>query len=1548
MILKKNLFKKAFRFPKLNFTSIAQKDYLGDLYKKHMGNSLFKESHDREFDIFLNKMDTLMNNYSERMNKVENYLNEIDKLVITSREPIKEILASYAALTNEFGYDAKALCNTCFTLGKAWQSRERIHRVYTDYTQIELLNSYRMYYLMEDLKFAITNSHAYFTINDMVLAIKGLTMLGYKCTEVVELICDKLICILNNKPMDRKYEKYADIPGSGRYNFLPKNQFAQDILGDSNFKSHLNKLMKIQTDIKEDSGSLVDGIRELITYLKDTKELQSQFTDTIDNLTQQYIQIEQTLLNNPEITNNPYIKYELFKLQDKLIESGYLNVDTILKVTGKKLTSEEMESIQFDNTISVLKDNVLYSYPELFSKGIDRLDNVLTEDKNTSDYKINELSQVDELSMAKLVVALYGYSQILNVDVKDDYVNERISNLFKVNGNENSDKYSEKLILFKPEYTKLYALVSELINRIDIDNITKTENVSALGYWLLVLNSIGKIEYNNDLIDKMIRLSDNSTITNNDLISCIVGIARSNINDDKTKALLINLTSKVDMNSITDTEDLIKIVWVMSTFKIYNDFFNEILFTLSEDSLLSIITNLKDSSTKQYVHQLSVLIKYDNVGVPKNYNILKDVSLCEKANCEQYDPVKEKIITWIKEGLYQNKHLTQSYHEALNELNNNLPFKPDILYGYYGLKVGLFILDKDVSKDSNICKNIKRVLEKHMIKTIFMTKNDLLELELNSLEFCVNKEFDFNKLLQAIADDNVVTLKQLHEGVLSYISSLCNNIDSDVNETFIKTINDIFETANELSLLYSNVLLDRKLIDLKVLLLKINLIFSTLKDNQKSIINTSVGKPFKEFIRSTNELINRIQLNHKTNTENSQWFGKRLTVDLLDTKHNLKDKNISIELLDNNYMWYKDYNPYTDWEIEFRNKYDNFNYFIEENKNKYLYNSHRLGNRNVPCGIFPHPSNFRKLKPLNGEKETSSSTYEHELKKYKDYTKYLISNELERNLELSKADQINPELSMKVNILNIKNSLKQNLSDHQIVKFLSEFEFIDSLIKEHLNKETNNTNANFIKRDPKAFINFYEKLSQIKPLYDEYDKTVMKEYYKESELFEYDPSKSSQEIQESLESKMKAKMEETVDFDTISINNPNVVDYKYDIDTILAGYSLYEKDPKLEEYKNNPEEFLKYKRLQAERNIILFKIIVKLSVEAKLSENEVAYTKLLTENVRNANLLNVQEVLTRDSYTSLKLTDLSPNDIYQLNTLPNVDINDTLGSFSLSELILELNHFIDNNTILKFIYSTFEVISFDKLSIPKDYKLFKIDNKEPTLLAHEIKESLWRLTGQLDNDDIDILKRLLKVKRGKGKFDEIWFKLDELSMEHFVNGCNNFDDRLFYLAKWIRRKEKEIENRIDLPPDNLKISDTQINNLIEKKNKVHRRNILLTLFKVEDLVAITSKQLNQFINKFCSSLPMFNFDYPASIIDIYHALLDCPNINEEDRQLLTYYKQFFKLDTNCIDEFLSVKPIEMTTEQLYNCGFDNLEDRIRNANIDFIKQIVNNIIQINQ
>jgi hypothetical protein len=1614
--------------------------YIANFYKKHKENFIFQEGQEADFEEFLIQMEKLMKHDTKRRESVNKYINDMNKITFQSREPLREVLIYYQMYLTKNGFDPEVLAETIYYLGKVNQSRENLHRVYTDFTHWDFVNSFRMYHIIDDLKYSLSYENAFMNAEHIAKALRGLTMSGYKNSEVAQFIFDRISSFLTNKKIEKKFEKFVDTPGAGKYNYHPQNRHAEDLFYDEKYRKHIFKLMQLNV---QDEQAAVEGVKssdpknkfdeeilapiqEIIELLKETKEVQHNLTDAIDNLLDQYYQIEQAMITNPELKDYPYIKYELFKLQDKLVEGGYLTIEALNEVTNKKLTQESLEKVKYENIVSVLKNFVLINFPNLYNEGENKLDSLLNNENKFEDFELNSYFRMTPLSLGKTLAALSDYAKITNIDINgQDYLNEKIEGEFV---DPQFMKANKTQIKIKAEYTKLFNMTENYLKEIEPmvrNKVKETEDVEALGYIYYAYSNlnISSKELKTQIIEKMSTLVKNKTkisnLSNEGIKYIITGLAKGEHRNDKITQIVKKVSTKINFGEFFKLEELISMLWAMSTFKLCsNDIFIQLLIKLSENSenLVNYISNVKGFD--RYLYQLSVCLKYeckDEVTIPSNLSFLVDLHLnmreftFEKLNAGKelkdlqhipnellVDPMKNVVLSGL-EGYFARDIAKRQSNAATNlesmDAPGTLPFFPDKVIGFYGHKVALFVFGKDYLTDESsndtlpingYCQTIKRVLkEKFNTHAVFIPTSQLIKFDLKTghVDLLYSKHNEgFTHYVEDIISKQLNTsmelnsVFQINKYLNSFIKKFANSEQGDLIlqtendlENFMNSLLKVIDLHGELVSAYYPSLVQRKIEELQLNLDSNLSYFNSTSDKFKLFVNSIVKEIIgpqvdynlfinnlsKNYLAFSKNLNTSNKINNEDLVISSEWLGKRLHVDILNKPASINDKNHSVELINNNFMWLGEYNPYADWEEEIRSSYDNFNYFVENSSNKFLFNSHKLGHRKVPQGVFPHPNKLRSIKsPLATKSLEAKSDYELQVKSYQNYNEKLIQDEVAKNALVSNKDT-DSQLSLKVNLLNIKNSLKQNFSDNQILKYITNFEFIDALLVEHLNSsKANSTQNNFIQRDPEAFQNFYKKLSTVTGEYDEYDKFVMREYYNDKKIYDVDPNVSHEENIKNMEERMSRKINENEDLDTVSIYNANTVDYKFDIKSILSSIKDSQKDSDLDkqEFIRNPEAFLVHKRKVAERNLILLKIVVKLlDPNSTLSENETKYLNNLLEKTKKSDINKIEEIGVKENITDLSFKNLSANDIYSLNTLYNVEITQKSFDFSLSELILEFSHFIDSTTINKILLNLYET----QVLKPKNgnsFTLFPVDNKEPALISNEIKETLWRLGGFLSEEDKTKLKGMLKVKRGKSKFDKIWLQLDEKSLDDFIQSANLQDNRLQHLEKWIKRKEKEIENRIHLPPDNLSISDTKINKLIEKKDKAFRKTLLSNIFKVDDINKIDASKARDFINEFCSSLYLFNFNYPQTIKDIFNALADIPSIYEEDKQLLKNYRLLFNVDEENPFEYLSVAPVKMEGEKLSKELHsieefldENLKKRLKNATVPFVQNVVKRI-----
>lgn len=1652
-------------YKNLNQTSNDNADnqkYFQTLFKNYLGDPSFHELDENKFDLFLDKMQNLIQNEKIRQEKNDLYAQEIKQISLQSKESLRDILVHYQSYRNDNGFDAEAVSQTILILGKTYSARGKFHRCYSDMTHWELINSYRFNNLIEDIKFAIVNPLAYLNGNQFANIIKGIKFCNYKNTELATLIEQRIASIVYDKIdfFEDKYQRFADLPGVGKKDFFHINKYAENLTQDKNFLSYIKKLIKIDFkeeepqemeatfDLNKDSQNisnneaesilkpLEESILKVFELTQLSKDLKYNFTDNINNLVNQFFIIEQSLIDNSDLAENPYIKHSLQKIEDKFLEIGFIDVNTFKTISSEKLSEDKFKALKIETVMKILRDYIYVNFPDIFSSILENLE--ATQLKVDNECKLNFTKyRMTPANLSECLKELSEYCKITNIDINgDDYENKELN--FNYYDKDIPEKPVEH-IKTKAQYTKLYNVSQEFFFSIKKELIKKYKNLDDFTYHANLILSYSNINLiSKELIDSSTKgclnylSNEKSKVNNEDIATLLYGYVLSgyeipynllslalkkfdfqnvNLNFDSTLKFLWALLSfevKID-------DKIITLVRHMNSFNVMNHLTEDIAFYQNINILNETTLALKEFAKKSKIESKDL----DNLFIISNKFFENKFTILKKEELNVQDPLKENIKKFFIEMFFKNKidntsSILKNKENTLEFEKLCIPLTSDFVLDIYGNKVCIFLnsLDKEsgLHNFNGSQRLMKNILENfYNCICVFIPISRLIKFDINSLKLQVNETSGLENMDKIIFSriikkrpklaDNIKHLTKHNAHYNKLISEIVNSKTEELDlilnsenkenlEIFFKNLVLTVDLNNRIIYNTSYPQLKGNLLELKKVFSVLDISFQLLSDNFKNFIAKRLKfedthySSFKEFLLSIIKEYEKYYENLGESKNKSEkkiltdesWIGKRLNVDLIDEQvnsknilENLKKKNVAIEILNNNYMWYDEYNPYLDWEEEMKANLDHFNYFTQKSNNQYFYNSYKIGNRKLPQGIFPNPNRFRVMKSNLSNTDTNinynlnnRNQYENEVNKYHHMNEILISEEVKKNNSLINQN-FPAQLKTKINLLNMNNCLKQNFTDNEILRYISEFEFTEKLIEEHLgNHKSTKPDIEFVTRNAENFKSFNIKLDNLREQFDEYDKFVMKEYYRLQDLLSYDKNASPEQIKEELESKMGKHLEENYDDDALSIHNPNDIKYNFNIDNILNNFNAGKKESLFSftglgssnnnENFNNAEKYLEYKRRVSERNIILLKIIVKIIQQKPFTNNENLYLKNLSNNISNANILNLESLTIPSSSSKLQIKDISSNDIYALNTLANVSFTTELNNFALSDIIIELNNFLDNTTFNKIIYEIFSESKSKEFKFDcKNHSLFDTDNKEPILLSQEIKENIWRISGFFDDSDKEKLKNFLRIKRGKSTFDKFWLQIDEASLDEFLKEVNLNENRIQYLEQWIKRKEQEFENRFQLPPDNLKLDDTTINKLINKKDKIYQDKILKNIFKIDDLKTLSPRTINAFINEFVEILPLFNFNYPQIIKDIFNALKDLKkndNIYKEDVELLNTYKTLFKIDQENPNEFLAIQPIKMEQEKLYNFtseGFlldkEKIIQRVKNSTIPFVKNI---------
>ncbi|MFO0116121.1 MAG: hypothetical protein ACK521_00360 [bacterium] len=94
-------------------------------------------------------------------------------------------------------------------------------------------------------------------------------------------------------------------------------------------------------------------------------------------------------------------------------------------------------------------------------------------------------------------------------------------------------------------------------------------------------------------------------------------------------------------------------------------------------------------------------------------------------------------------------------------------------------------------------------------------------------------------------------------------------------------------------------------------------------------------------------------------------------------------------------------------------------------------------------------------------------------------------------------------------------------------------------------------------------------------------------------------------------------------------------------------------------------------------------------------------------------LVTGENLMVPDCSSNLKIEDLSPEDLYALNNLPGVQIDRKSHSyFSVNDIVLELSHLIDRDTVRKVELKMLEAKLKSEFQLGDSFNLVQSRNKE--------------------------------------------------------------------------------------------------------------------------------------------------------------------------------------------------------------------------------------------
>ena len=267
------------------------------------------------------------------------------------------------------------------------------------------------------------------------------------------------------------------------------------------------------------------------------------------------------------------------------------------------------------------------------------------------------------------------------------------------------------------------------------------------------------------------------------------------------------------------------------------------------------------------------------------------------------------------------------------------------------------------------------------IKWVYLNIEDMIDYDLENLSVKVNTEAIVDQLgflQQNFNNVYIDDLATLGKWFIDYSkrrkSKPSYGLHSEtIDKNFIELLGEFFEKNQ----IYNDRVLNTQesnINTLKSILLKLSLIEDCMTPEAKSEVERFAQEwGYSNFQGLLLSIKQDLDSNFKTThikqdpKLEKSWIGTRYGVEVPALPESKLQKDLSIELLNRNFMWTDDYFHYDDWATKMKDVYDGFNLWVEANKDiasdeKYFYQDNW---RRSPKGIFPDAKAYRKISLYN-------------------------------------------------------------------------------------------------------------------------------------------------------------------------------------------------------------------------------------------------------------------------------------------------------------------------------------------------------------------------------------------------------------------------------------------------------------------------------------------------------------------------------------------------------------------------------------------------------
>lgn len=1447
----------------------------------------FEDSaHNNEFCDFLEVFEKFMQSSNSFRKDLAQSRFEINNLVVNGRKPLNEIIDTYFNFTNKYGFEPRLLTEAFSALKEVVVNRRCTNSpAYFDYSDYDLIFSRKLYHLVDDLKFGITQSRSFLSYSQIDEIISSLREIGYKNTELLEMILQRInfdvankvlmefgtehtdvpISVFENDCFNKSYKQINGFwPGEGKVNYHHYYNSKMELSKYKKFDEFLIKLMKIKTESSIDqilneskqvsrnqveiSEDISDDIQGLLESLKASKSAQLNIVDSVKSIVEQFEKIKHFFINNKEFfKNNVQVRYEFIFLQNKLAQIGFKNLDM----------ADPSRKLILDSTVNVLKEFAALEYPDLFNLEIEKFSQIVDQAVGEKQFisNNNTLNSLNHLSLLLDELTVYSKIQVIDVN-KHDFFNSKFFNVDKQIGDENirlndsadqtissklNEKWLERIVnVLTNQYLQGDLAINNFHNAICFHSILKLSNT--------IKKTLKVDQALSSLLSSKLLKEDLSTLSNQYINSINFDINRPTASDivDNMRQLasLIHDSESISpsvLNEITErlvfdkveshknrVENLILMLGLMIKFNIKRNV-DLIIEELEKVHALEVSVLYLNNHHPEFQFILQYTQLY--LCINKISNRLSSIDLSKKVT-------HEDICTSALSSYY-----SASCKGFLNQISLpiNLLIKPQFVVGFLGHKIAVFF---DYIYPTNNCiqnsETLSALLLNDGILAVFINPKKYIQFNgvscsLSSSNNLVPLHEEILNELTLLAEKNptVVVKIKLTKVVVSNLNSVTkelSNLYNKINEKerFSGSKSElklIIQKSKELVQLIQDLYSSFNSSMLKDVLAKLDEVSNFLKKVESKELIASLVESLGRLIKETKTYVSLISLENDKSNVSNPLAGKRLGVSVTAST------NINhIQLLNLKFLWHNKYAPYADWKTELHNSYDKFNYQEKANASRFYFENN---NRLVPQTLIPDPDYFRSIE-VEGQN--------------KDLTVFARNNKL--NAQFS---SLSDDLKLKVNIMNITHHIKSKKSNQEILSFITSFDFIEKLklekIEEMKSKSSIKENSRkLLRRDEAAFADFLAELETINPNIDDFSKTALLEEENSVEFLKYEPSMNYKEREDYLVAKFEKWLEINTDADSLN-ESSNRVHYKFKTDIIkqvIQKIQIEAKEKVQEILTSNKLQLLFERRLRSERNLIL------LSMIQKLVDNndclQVSATRLSQTDLEYLSLILIHKDIAHKRLTRLDFKDLTKQDISKLEKLGNsVSLSGKYQDYCLNEIIFEFSNFVDSTITDRF----YEDILLDDKSLKGLNQTLR--QKRDDYNVQSKLELTWFRQLQLNQEGKEAVLGMYFINKNGTKFEKSWIPSTSKLLSQKIENLNSKENQLININSLIRKSDREFYDLIYWPHQ-VDQSKTTVERYNEIKYDFFLAYLEKKIGKKKEELKLDSAVLNQFIKHFLETV----------------------------------------------------------------------------------------------